>query len=609
MRYLLAGALLVLGCGSTGQFSNPSFSGSDVPSVVVPDRYGRYFAVIEGALSETRPSAVHRVRLDADLFNLPSGQVTLLVQLEQAGQAIGLRLGEGSKGEASRQGDSLVVAAGSGDTLELQVSGLGEYRLLVSLAGDRDGDGDVDLVDGPAGLNFGVSTRVRPLEVRFALAPGREPLSQLGESLDATASFVGRTAPGASLRLEGSGRTIPVDGNGDFAFDAGLTAGENDFVVLASDDFGQQAYGSAAVDQVAESSDPPAAMSDDKKNRIWLLDAHANNYLFRGPLPLTSLEPGGRVDFASLVAVMNQRLVQQGAPISALPSEFDFTEIALISNQLTNSVSRGDEGASLFKIYSSILGSDPLQPPVDADRPTSLFTRPLDNTATPGVDVVVSGHTLHTDVIWQPVSGNSISGEPKASPGGDKGYDRMVSTTAPIVHIATQAPASGLSGPLSNISVTTQKVHSLMEQASPVNRPHIYYMHCVNGHDRTGMIATAYVLSAYGPNFGYDLGPAYEYGQMGAYLPGSVPAGVDARANFWNVLETANADTGALKKKYMRAVRSLAQLYQQRSKIQEAPALTATVPAVPLWEKGYQFTPAAGVPTLETPADYQKIRP
>lgn len=58
---------------------------------------------------------------------------------------------------------------------------------------------------------------------------------------------------------------------------------------------------------MAESSEPPASISDDK-NRIWLLDVHQNNYLFRGPLPLTSLDENGRVDFASLIEVINERL-------------------------------------------------------------------------------------------------------------------------------------------------------------------------------------------------------------------------------------------------------------------------------------------------------------
>ncbi|MBN9420071.1 hypothetical protein ABS71_22715 [bacterium SCN 62-11] len=605
MRYkLLLGLALVAGCGSSGSYFSSGGSSTGPLPLPTPDRrYGRYFAVIEGALSDGQPSARHRLQLDAGLFHLPSGQVTLMVELD--GDGIQLNLGESSKGLVTRLPEGLAIVARTGDTLEFVVSGRGDYRLLVSLAGDRDGDGDVDLADGPAGLNFGVSTTVRPLSLHFALRPGPEPLSQLGESLDATAYFSGHSAPGARVQIQSVGN-FTADALGDFSFQAPLVPGTNEFQGLAVDDFGQQVEASSDVDQVAESSDPPAAMSDDKKNRIWLLDVHANNYLFRGPLPLTSLDDNGRVDFASLIEVMNERLLRQGAPISALPLEFDFTEIALITNQATSNVNRGDEGFSLHQIYRTILGSDPAWPPVDTERPTSLFTRPLDNTSTAGVELVVQGHTLHPDVIWQPVSG-SVSGKPKPKLGGDKGADTVASLTCPIVSIAPAAPALGLSEPLSNVSRTTRLVHSLMER--PSVRPHIYYLHCVNGHDRTGMIATAYVLSAYGPSFGYKLGPAYEYGQMGAYLDGKAPAGVATNRNLWDKLEQDNEGTGALKKKYWQAVQALAYLYKPEEGIQEVPSLTTTVPSVPLWQKGYRFAESAGVPTVETPADFQHIRP
>lgn len=624
---MVLGLFLLAGCGSEANFSGGSSGGfsSASGSPVLARGEGRFFAVIEGTLSDVQPTASHILHLDPSRFRLPAGKVLLRLSVEhERGQSVRLLPGDASKVEVISDASGLLIRLAANDSFELRLEGRGAYRVLVSLMGDQDGDGDVDGSDGPAtGENLGASTAVRPLDLDFGLDPRLEPLANLGESVKATASFLGHATPGSTVFIEPQGRVqaraasipVTVDEHGDFTFQAPLENGENSFRAVAADSFGQRAEAGALAERVSTSSEPPASITEDKKDRIWLLDVHNNNYLFRGPLPLTSLEDTGRVDFASLIAVMNERLEDQHAPISKLPAEFDFTEISLITNQVTDSKSHGDEGNSLYLIYQSILGTAPARPSVDPSNPSSLFTRPLDNAASsgPAFDQTVGGDTyrLHPSVIWQPVAGNASKNDPTTVKDGESGYETIVRGTFPIVWIAPDLnqPVRQLSNALSNVSVATRTLHQLMAEDHRQSRPHIYYFHCVNGHDRTGMLSTTYVLSAYGPSFQYQLSKAYEYGQMGTYRRSSLPAGVEARRNVWDRLEELVPKTGKLKSKYMQAVQALAFFYYHPGDtgIQKAPKLTRLAPTVPLWEAGYEF--ASPPEILETPDHYLKVRP
>lgn len=616
--------LLLAGCGSSADFSGGGQGalGTSPGSPVLARNDGRFFAVIEGTLSDGQPTASHSVRLDPNRFTLPAGKVLLRLTVEhERGQAVRLLPGDVSKVEATSDASGLLVRLRANDAFEVRLEGRGDYRVLVSLVGDTDGDGDVD--GATAGENLGVSTLVRPLDVHFGLDPRVEPLANLQESVKATASFLGHATPGSTVFIQPQGPVqaraaaipVAVDERGDFTFQAPLENGENSFQAVAVDSMGQRSEAGASASRVAESSEAPASISEDKKDRIWLLDVHHNNYLFRGPLPLTSLDENGRVDFASLIEVMNERLEDQGAPIRKLPAEFYFTEVSLITNQVTESKSHGDEGNSLYLIYQSILGAAPAQPAVDPQNPSSLFTRPLDNSATsgPAFNQTVGADTyrLHPSVIWQPVAANSSGKKPTTVKDGEKGYESIVRGTFPIVWIAPDLhqPVRQLTNPLSNVSVATRTLHQLMAEDHRQDLPHVYYFHCVNGHDRTGMVATTYVLSAYGPSFQYQLAKAYEYGQMGTYRRNSLPAGVEPQRNVWDRLEELVPNSGALKKKYMQAVQALAFFYYhpEGAEIQAAPPLTRLAPTVPLWQAGYEFAPPADI--LETPPDYLKVRP
>lgn len=619
------------------------------------------FAEITGQLSDARPSQTHTLRMGSGLFTLPSGSGLVKLTLEhESDQAVQL---QGPPG-FTRVGEGLLGPFTLRDTFNFQVTGRGAYRILVSLAGDIDGDGDVDGSDAtastPNGIalqvadltgdgrldandasiaaqNLGVRTLVRPLVLQVGLDPAREPFAHLSETLNAAPSMLvkvlsgnlfGQNPPLISavestytpvaekvipLFMPVAAPESPILALGE----SNLPLGENHVAYAARDEFGQRVESSALVERLDQPSEPPASLPVDKRNRIWLLDVHANNYLFRGPLPLTTLEETGQVDFPTLVHVMNQRLAQQGAPISTLPGEFKFTEIVLITNQATKSTSHGDEGFAVHQIYKSILGSDPAWPPDDPTMATSLFTGPLDNKVVEGATFtqMVDGnpYTIHPSVTWQPVAANPTNQAPTTVEGGANGYKTIIRSTFPIVFIAPNPgnPQRQLTNPLSNVSVATRYIHQLMQEDHTQDVPHIFYLHCVNGHDRTGMLATTYVLSAYGKNFNYDLATAYEYGQMGTFLPDALPNGIAPNRNFWDKLESDVEKTGRLKSKYMQAVRALAYLYYHPagSKIQKAPALSATAPAVPLWQKGFTFGNSAESPIEETPSDYLKVRP
>lgn len=624
-----------------------------------------HFAAIEGSLSAGQTS--HRITLHPDDFALPQGKGVLKLTLEREAETpLALKVGAGPArlpapwgGLASQFGPTLgkgvwsqaaTLAVREGGSYTIQVAGSGSYRILVSLAGDLDADADVDSNDlgllraalanpqaaafgqpaNPADANgdgrlnrddlrlatrnLGAATTLRPLELYLGLDPSAEPYAAQLESLDAIGTFEGLVTPGAAVTVRNGGAPQPVavDGQGGFGFAVPLTQGENFIDAVAADRFGQRAEGGSFVSYVSQPSETPTLLAGNR-DKIWLLDVHLNNYLFRGPLPLTDLSETGRIDYQTLFSVMNQRLESQQAPLAALPAEFNFIEVALITNRSTDSRSRGDEGFALHQIYSTILGVDQAWPPESTTDPTSLFSRPLDNAPAVGptftATVGAATHQVNPSVIWLPVAGNATGNSPSSTPDGDDGYETVLKSTFPIVSIAPSPtdPLAGLTNPLSNLSVATERLRSLMAIDNRAGVPNIYYVHCVNGHDRTGMISTSYVLAAYGGSFNYDLAQAYRYGMMGTFLPEDLPPGLPADTNFWAYLEGQKKNTGELKKPYMQAVRALAYLYRPAGAVQKAPDLAPTAPSTPLWNAGFAFN-STPMPTVATPGDYVHVR-
>ena len=167
--------LLLAGCGSSADFSGGGQGalGTSPGSPVLARNDGRFFAVIEGTLSDGQPTASHSVRLDPNRFTLPAGKVLLRLTVEhERGQAVRLLPGDVSKVEATSDASGLLVRLRANDAFEVRLEGRGDYRVLVSLVGDTDWAGDVDGADGATAVeNLGVSTLVRPLDIHFGLDP------------------------------------------------------------------------------------------------------------------------------------------------------------------------------------------------------------------------------------------------------------------------------------------------------------------------------------------------------------------------------------------------------------------------------------------------------
>ncbi len=301
-------------------------------------------------------------------------------------------------------------------------------------------------------------------------------------------------------------------------------------------------------------------------NRIWLLDVHNNNYLFRGPEPLK----GDRIDFETLIRSMNQRLKEEKAPIDKLGPKFTFTDVALIGNR--------DEAQPLLQEYSTIVGASQTTSPPEK----GLYMPPLDTSVTSGVslDVTIDGtkYSITPSIVWQPLSGS------KSETGVDSGnHKEYLDYTAPAL---TVVPASNTQpkGGAPNVTRVVNLLERYMSQPSS-DVPNIIYFHCMNGHDRTGMVSTAYVLGTYGQSFGFNLDTAYKYGQMGTYLDPN--DSTHKGKNYWSTFEK-----GELKPSYMNGVLA-AYFFYSNDQSQESPStpkLSTAALSTPLWAAGYQFS-------------------
>lgn len=136
----------------------------------------------------------------------------------------------------------------------------------VAPGADVDGDGRVSLVDlGITARNFGASTRIRPLSASLRLDPAADPDGD-GKVTKGTVDLTGRTAPGMIVKLDrgadGSFEATTTSGaDGRYRFTVPLGLGANPFAIVATDTFGQTARAQlvvrrvGAVEQVSASYD------------------------------------------------------------------------------------------------------------------------------------------------------------------------------------------------------------------------------------------------------------------------------------------------------------------------------------------------------------------
>ncbi|WP_145279729.1 dockerin type I domain-containing protein [Tautonia plasticadhaerens] len=183
----------------------------------------------------------------------------------------------------------------------------GDFELDVSLAGDVDGDGRVDRPDllairgapgrppsspgeaggadvngdGRVGLldlliasrNFGATTDLRPLEDSAGIDPAADPDGDGRVDADEV-DLVGRTAPGASVRLDLGGdgsfeQELTADADGRYRFTVPLAAGANVFAVEAADTFGQVAEARITVDRGADAPRVSASFDFSEGDGGW----------------------------------------------------------------------------------------------------------------------------------------------------------------------------------------------------------------------------------------------------------------------------------------------------------------------------------------------------
>ncbi|MCS7468222.1 putative Ig domain-containing protein [Stieleria sp. ICT_E10.1] len=183
-------------------------------------------------------------------------------------------------------------------TLDIAAEGdnSGAFDVSVGLAGDLDGDGQVQLNDRSAmiGLlrgrsyqveadvnqdgrltsfdtghllrNLGVVTSISPLTVTATLAP--EPDASLADGTSLTRisaqTVVGQTNPSATAQMDVDGdqqfeTDLTVDGVGAFSSNITLTEGLNSIGVIAMDRFGQQAE--TVITVMLDSTPPPLTLS------------------------------------------------------------------------------------------------------------------------------------------------------------------------------------------------------------------------------------------------------------------------------------------------------------------------------------------------------------
>jgi hypothetical protein len=587
------------------------------------------FASLEGDLGTTLSRDVRTIHIDPTTFAFPKGGRVVLKFVVESESGSRVRLGpihrtgsprglrdRGLSVSPSRGGTLVALSEGSYD---VQIVGRGRYRLEITLVGDLDADGIVEPselaevrqllgqrtsrlpsaiqpadLDGNGGVgprdlalarrNLGASTTLHPLMASLALDPALEVYAPYQAVTTPVGNFVGLATPGSEVRvLDASGHPqgnpITVAPDGRFAFSAPLQVGDNVVELQATDSFGQRELVSQSVNRVLGSAPEEITPLTETKDRVWLLDVHNDNYLFRGPEPLTAAAQGSAIDFVTLFATVNQRLEDEGAPIQTLPQKFNFIDVALIFNNVLPSGKRGTDAIALYQEFSTILGAQQSSPPPDAKTP--LFTPPLDTTLIAGVpmDVAVNGTTysITTSMLWQPVAGAPAEDPPT----GMAELNTYLQVTAPVLDIAVPKQGDNLTNGIPNLTLVVSMLQNLMAQPSN-GTPNIIYFHCMNGHDRTGMVSTAYVLATYGESFNkkYDLQTAYDYGQMGTYLDPNTHAG----ENYWSTI-----DNGPLKKPYMNAVRALAYFYAPNQGVQPKSKLRTKALETPLWNAGYQF--------------------
>lgn len=250
---------------------------------------------------------------------------------------------------------------------------------------------------------------------------------------------------------------------------------------------GQQTTNSIAI-QVPTEANPagvPGGLPNLDSSIVFLLDKNANgNLLFRGNEPLNDQMTNQSVDFTALHQVLKAQYEKQ-------TSKTDFPEIGsyILRDIAFLDPDPAGEGNILAAEIGSFGATDPKQ--VDQKWYPETVEKPL------------SGGMLGQVANWNV--------EPT---GGSPKHPNLNMDVEIAKNLSTW--------------MGTQ-----LTDAAGNDIPTVYYIHCASGHDRTGMVATGYLIH----NYTMDLSRAYILGTTISKL--SIPMGGNLIQNCYDITSKA----------------------------------------------------------------------
>lgn len=182
-------------------------------------------------------------------------------------------------------------------------------------------------------------------------------------------------------------------------------------------------------------------LSSANYHNVYLLDKQGKNLLFRGPRPTVFKNGAWVFDNTGLFSTMASRYQYQAADGSAFPDTFHFVDISLISNEKSSDAKNSEHGV-LMAEYTFFHGT--------ADNPPAYKPQPSSGFAT--INSTVDGQFYWWNML----------------PGADGAQT-------------------------SNLSQLVTNITTMMQSTDDV--PYVIYFHCDAGSDRTGEVATSYMLS------------------------------------------------------------------------------------------------------------------
>ncbi|WP_268121660.1 hypothetical protein [Roseivirga pacifica] len=228
------------------------------------------------------------------------------------------------------------------------------------------------------------------------------------------------------------------------------------------------------------------------KDMVFMVDQAGSNLLFRGNSPLAPAKVANGpqpIDFDTLHAYMEDRYDTQTGTTGKFPKKGDYVlvDVCLLSPN--------SEAGSITQEVESFL---------DAKGKPGTMADLADRAFFPTTPQTVSGSS---GILGQMC--NWVI-QPDASRGStDDAYDQK----------------------------SSKLLYDYMNTAN--DKPYVYYIHCASGHDRTGIVASTYLMRQYSS---FGLSEAFIYGTTIAKLPAGIGGGKDQLQPDCNDISTGKED-------------------------------------------------------------------